>query len=146
MHRLAYASTIALAGLMPAAAQDAPGGKLHIELNNAQTIGDACQLTFVMLNNTDTAIDKSAYNMAVVNADQQVATLITFEFRPLVPGQTKVQQFALPGIACEAIAGLLINDFTTCDTAGGPSTLCETAIEQSTVIPIAFPWNLSVDR
>ncbi|KRA53066.1 hypothetical protein [Devosia sp. Root635] len=145
MHRLAYAATIALASLMPAAAQDTAAGKLHIELNNAQTIDGACQLTFVMLNKTGTTIEKSAYNMAVVNTDQQVATLITFEFRPLVPGQTKVQQFALPGLACEAIAGLLINDFTTCDTAEGPSPLCETAIEQSTATPIAFPWNLAID-
>lgn len=144
MRRLAWACSIVFATLAPAFAQDADTGKLHIQLSNAQTAADACQLTFAMLNQTATTIAKSAYNVAVVNAAQQVATLITFEFRPLVPGQTKVQQFALPGLMCEAIAGLLINDFMTCETDEGPSTLCETAIEQSSVINIEFPWKLTI--
>lgn len=145
MYRLVVAGLMSLAGILPVLAQDEPVGRLHVQLSNAQTIGEACQLTFVMLNETGTPIEDSAYNMAVVNAAQQVATLITFEFRPLVPGQTKVQQFGLPGLACEEIAGLLINDFTTCTTPDGPSTLCEAAIAQSTLTGIAFPWRLTVN-
>ncbi len=145
MRVLSCAGVLLAMSLTPAAAQDAPAGKLFIQLSNAQTIEDTCQLTFAMRNETGVAIDKSAYNMAVVNADQQVTTLITFEFRPLALGQTKVQQFALPGQTCEAIAGLLINDFITCDTPEGASPVCETAIDQSTRTGIAFPWELSIN-
>lgn len=145
MRKHIYTGALALALLSSAQAQDVAAGKLYVQLSNAQTMADTCQLTFAMRNDTGMAIDKSAYNMAVVNADQQVTTLITFEFRPLASGQTKVQQFALPGQACEQIAGLLINDFITCETAGGPSPICETAIDQSTRTAIAFPWELSIN-
>lgn len=145
MRVLSCAGLLAVTLLGPAAAQEAGGGKLFIQLSNAQTIEDTCQLTFAMRNETGVAIDKSAYNMAVVNADQQVTTLITFEFRPLAVGQTKVQQFALPDQTCEAIAGLLINDFVTCETPEGPSPVCETGIDQSTRTDIAFPWELSIN-
>ena len=145
MRKYVYAGALTLVLLASAQAQDTIAGKLYVQLSNAQTMADTCQLTFAMRNDTGVAIDKSAYNMAVVNADQQVTTLITFEFRPLAAGQTKVQQFALPGQACEQIAGLLINDFITCETAGGPSPICETAIDQSTRTSIAFPWELSIN-
>lgn len=145
MRVVSCAAFMLAAVLGPASAQDAPTGKLFIQLSNAQTIEETCQLTFAMRNETGSAIDKSAYNMAVVNADQQVTTLVTFEFRPLAVGQTKVQQFALPDQTCEAIAGLLINDFITCETPDGPSPLCESAIDQSTRTTIAFPWELSIN-
>lgn len=145
--RVLICAGVVTAGLLgPLSAQEAPtDGQLYVQLSNAQTMADTCQLTFAMRNDTGTAIDKSAYNMAVINTDQQVTTLITFEFRPLGAGQTKVQQFALPGQTCEQIAGLLINDFVTCDTPDGPSTVCEAGIDQSTRTNIAFPWELGIN-
>lgn len=125
--------------------QTGKAGTLFVQLNNAQTMEGGCQLTFALKNDTGTDIKKSSYNMAVINAQQQVSTLITFEFRPLVSGQTKFQQFGLPGEACEQISGLLINDFVECTTADGASPICESSIEQSTLTAIAFPWELVVN-
>ncbi len=126
-------------------AQDVTAGKLYMQLNNAQTVAEGCQLTFALRNDTGTAIERSAYNMAVVDGQQQVSTLITFEFRALPVGQTKVQQFAMAGDGCEQIAGLVINDFVECATPDGPSPLCESAIEQSSKTTIAFPWELQIN-
>jgi hypothetical protein len=128
-----------------AVAQDEPpaGGKLLFQLNNAQTVEGACQLTFVIKNDTGTAIEKSSYNMAIVNAQGQVSTLITFEFRPLPVGRTKVQQFNLAGQPCDNISAISINEFVECLGGDGAQLpVCENDIEQSTKTDIQFPWEL----
>jgi hypothetical protein len=118
-------------------------GKLLFQLNNAQTVSGDCQVTFAIRNNTAAAIDKSAYKMAIVDANGQVTTLITFEFLPLPVGKTKVQQFSLTGQACESISAMSINDFSACVTAEAPtSPVCEQAIELSNKTKIQFPWEL----
>ena len=138
---------------MPAAlAQDttASSQRLIFQLNNAQTLDTTCQLTFVLKNDTGTEIKKSSYLMAIVNAEGQVSTLITFEFRPLQVGRTKVQQFGLSNQPCETISAISINEFTAClgpddqPIAGSDATrsLCEEAIVQSNKTKIQFPWEL----
>lgn len=118
-------------------------GPLAFQLNNAQTVEGSCQLTFVVQNDTGSAIEKSSYNMAIVNAEGLVTMLITFEFRPLPAGRPKVQQFGLAGQPCEDISAISINEFVECTTAGGvASTLCEEAITQSSRTAIEFPWEL----
>lgn len=129
----------------PALAQDAPAatGKLLFQLNNAQTVEGGCQLTFVIKNDTGTQIEKSSYNMAIVNAEGQVATLITFEFRPLPVGRTKVQQFGLAGQPCDSISAISINEFVEClGSDGTASPVCEADIAQSSKTTIQFPWEL----
>jgi hypothetical protein len=141
---LAVACALGL-GAAPALAQDTAEvtGKLLFQLNNAQTVNGDCQLTFAIRNNTEATIDKSAYKMAIVDANGQVTTLITFEFLPLPVGKTKVQQFGLTGQACETISAMSINDFSACVTADAPaSPVCEQAIELSNKTAIQFPWEL----
>lgn len=124
-------------------AQDAAAPRLIFQLNNAQTVESGCQLTFVIKNDTGTEIKKSSYNMAIVNSDGQVATLVTFEFRPLPVGRTKVQQFGLAGQTCESISAISINEFVDClDTNDQPLTVCEANIVQSSKVNIQFPWEL----
>lgn len=137
--------------VVPAVAQegdspaDAPAGALYFQLNNAQTVGTDCQLTFVVRNETGEAISRSAYNMAIVDGGGQVSTLITFEFLPLPAGETKVQQFALAGQSCQDLSGLLINEVVTCETPAGKSELCAADLRQSSKVDVAFPWDLEVD-
>ncbi len=132
---------------LPAAAQETPaapaGGQLLFQLNNAQTVEGGCQLTFVIKNDTGVQIDKSSYNMAIVNASGQVSTLITFEFRPLPVGRTKVQQFGLAGQPCDNISAISINEFVEClGSDGAASPVCEADIVQSSKTTIQFPWEL----
>lgn len=132
---------------VPAGAQEAvtPPGALYFQLNNAQTVGADCQLTFVVRNETGEAITRSAYNMAIIDDAGQVSTLITFEFLPLPAGETKVQQFALAGQSCETLSGLLVNEVVTCETPSGKSQLCAADLRQSSRVDVAFPWDLDVD-
>lgn len=137
---LALAPYAALAQDTPAAAPAAPGA-LAFQLNKAETREGSCQLTFVIQNNTGVVIEKSIYNIAIVDSDGAVSQLVNIEFRPLPVGRPKVQGFGIAGIPCENISAISINEFGECTTANGPSDVCETAITQSSRIPIEFPWD-----
>lgn len=141
-HAAAYAASLVL--FVPLAiAQEAPTPRLVFQLNNAETVESGCQLTFVIKNDTGVSIKKSSYNMAIVNSNGQVTTLVTFEFRPVEVGRTKVQQFGLPGQTCEDISAISINEFVDCiDEKDQPTGVCEDAIVQSTKTSIQFPWEL----
>lgn len=134
----------ALAG--PALAQEATPlpPALLFQLNNAQTVDNACQLTFVVQNNTGIAIAKSSYSMSVVDGAGQVRMLITFEFGPFPMSRPKVQQFALADLACADISAISINEFVSCTDAGGADLMvCESALKASSLVPgIQFPWSL----
>ncbi len=145
---LAALFSFALVPAVPAVAQEAPAAEagassLMFQLNNALTVDGSCQLTFVIKNDTATAIEKSSYNMVIVDAEGRVSTLITFEFRPLEVGRTKVQQFALQGQPCESISAISINEFVECTGPDGAAlTVCEDSIAQSSRTTIQFPWEL----
>jgi archaellin len=146
------ALAMGLSGTLQVVAQETPaattetattGDSLRFELNKAETVEGACQLTFVVQNNTGTVINASSYNMAIIDSQGQVSTLITFEFRPLTLGRPKVQAFGLAGIPCENISAISINEFVSCDTGDGTlSALCEEKIEESSRTSIEFPWEL----
>ncbi len=136
-----------LAGAVPAAAQEAaaPANKgLIFQLNNAQTDKGNCQLFFVIENNTDTAVESSSYDIAIVDADGRISSVTKFGFHAFPVGVTKVERFVLSEQACDRISGLLINDVKECLAADGTQlTVCRDQMEQSTKTAIAFPWGLS---
>lgn len=141
---LTFGTLATLAQETPApVAPSEPSGPLAFQLNKAETREGSCQLTFVVQNDTGTVIQKSIYNIAIVDADGAVSQLVNIEFRPLPVGRPKVQGFGIPGVPCENISAISINEFNECTTdTGDASTLCEDAITQSSRIPIEFPWTL----
>lgn len=146
--RIAVAAAALL--LVPATAfsQDsapasAPQGALAFQLNKAETREGSCQLTFVIQNNTGVVIQKSIYNIAIVDTDGAISQLVNIELRPLPVGRPKVQGFGIAGVPCESISAISINEFSECTTKdGSASDVCETAITQSSRISIEFPWVL----
>jgi hypothetical protein len=145
-------SAVLVLGALPVAAQEAAatpaapaaaGGQLLFQLNNAQTVEGGCQLTFAIRNDTGAEIDKSSYNMAIINPDGQVSTLITFEFKPFPLGKTRFQQFSLSGQPCDSISGIAINDFSECTGKDGAALpVCEENMAESSKTSIQFPWEL----
>jgi hypothetical protein len=145
--RIAVAAAVLALAPWAAIAQDtttdSAGGRLAFQLNKAETKEGSCQLTFVIQNNTGTVIQKSIYNIAIVDTDGAISQLVNIEFRPLPVGRPKVQGFGIAGVPCENISAISINEFTECTTEDGTaSDVCETAITQSSRIPIEFPWTL----
>lgn len=145
--RIAAAAAVLALAPWAALAQDTPTtapaaqGALAFQLNKAETREGSCQLTFVIQNNTGVVIEKSIYNIAIVDSDGEISQLVNIEFRPLPVGRPKVQGFGIAGVPCENISAISINEFTECTTDdGSASDVCETAITQSSRIPIEFPW------
>ena len=100
----------------PAATAVSAAGPLAFQLNKAETREGSCQLTFVVQNDTGTVIEKSIYNIAIVDTDGAVSQLVNIEFRPLPVGRPKVQGFGIAGVPCENISAISINEFNECTT------------------------------
>lgn len=127
-----------LSATAPAMAQQS--GDLTFQLNNATTESGACQLTFVIINNTGVNIEESWYNVAYADKDGKVST-VTLKFQPLPTGKPRVMQFALTGQPCETLAGLFINSVNKCVGADGSDlTVCDDKYTESSRVDIQFPW------
>src|SRR5690606_24841747 len=87
---------------------EAAPGPLAFQLNKAETREGSCQLTFVVQNSTGTVIEKSVYNIAIVDTEGAVAQLVNIEFRELPLGRPKVQGFGIAGVPCENISAISI--------------------------------------
>jgi len=131
--------TFALGGV-PALAQDAPQG-INLELNAAaDTTAGACRLTYVASNQSDTALDRTAYEVAVFDADGVVTRLLVLEFGVLVEGKTKILQFDLADTPCNAISRIVVNDAAGCTEAGGTenAALCMQGLSAASRTAIQF--------
>ncbi|WP_170411389.1 hypothetical protein [Ruegeria atlantica] len=102
---------------------------LQIELNTVQDVENACRLTFVVENQTGTAIDEASFETVIFDASGSVVRLSLFNFRDLPVDRPRVRQFDLPGMGCIAVGRALINGTNTCKVAGAESSICEDGLK-----------------
>lgn len=124
----------------PALAQDA-AQQFTLELNAAaETDTGSCRLTYVASNQTDTALDRTAYEVAVFDAQGVVTRLLVLEFGALVEGKTKILQFDLSSTSCGSISRIVVNDVAGCTVAGGSeeSGVCMANLAASSRTAIQF--------
>ncbi len=135
-------SFIALSLLFPATgfAQEA-ASQFTLELNAAaETEGGGCRLTYVASNRSDEALGRTAYEVAVFNAEGVVQRLLVLEFGELVSGKTKVLQFDLAGSPCASISRIVVNSVAACTLAetSAPSDICFDSLAASSRTAIQF--------
>lgn len=99
-------------------------GTFELELNTAADAAEVCRLTFVATNNTSVALTQTSYEMALFGKDDVYAMSVIFEFGELPLGKTRVVQFDLPDMKCEAVTRILVNNPDKCETAEGGSDIC----------------------
>lgn len=130
--------TAALIGFgMPVLAQEPPA--FTLELNGAaETDTGSCRLTYVASNQTGTELQRTAYEVAVFDADGAVTRLLVLEFGNLIDGKTKVLQFDLSGTPCPAISRIIVNDAAACAVDGAESGVCMQALTASSRTAIQF--------
>jgi hypothetical protein len=133
---------LAVALMLPAMgfAQDA-GPSFKLELNKAEdTDAGSCRLTYVAHNDSETALDRTEYEVAIFDAEGEVSRLLVLKFGALVEGKTRVLQFELPGTTCDGISRIVINTSSACiDAATGQQTdFCSTALKPSSRTAIQF--------
>ncbi|MCG7521163.1 hypothetical protein [Ruegeria sp. Ofav3-42] len=108
--------------------EDATAGLL-LELNTVQDVGQACRLTFVVENQTGTAIDEASFETVIFDASGSVVSLSLFNFRDLPADRPRVRQFDLPGMECSSVGRALINGTNTCVVAGSDSSVCDDGLK-----------------
>lgn len=130
-----------LLSLALASTASAQTGNFEIELNTSEDVAEACRLTFVATNNTGVALTKTAYEVAVFNAEGVMSQLVVLEFGELPLGKTRVLQFDLPAQKCEGLSRLLVNGQDACESAEGKHDICMKALSASSRIQ-SIPFGL----
>lgn len=118
----------AIVSTLPVAAQaqsanDTPG--LVVELNATEDVEGACHLTFLVENETATAIDTANYQVVIFDAAGVFERFTLFGFRDLPAERPRVRQFDVRDIACENLGRVLINGLSGCTVGGADSDICD---------------------
>jgi len=127
LRTLSFSAAFACGALAPGAVSaqsNAAGGSFMLELNNAQTEGQGCRLTYVATNESGMDIEEIGYEVAVFDTEGVVDRLLILEFGRLADGRTKVVQFDLTEAGCEGISRLLVNGVAACTAADGSEPDC----------------------
>lgn len=111
--------------LSAAAAQEAVATKgLDVELNALASSQKGCLFTFVAANGFAQNVSKVSFEFVIFNDKGTVERLALLDFRDLPAGKSKVRQFDVPGIKCETVKNLLINDAPVCEGEGLEKSRC----------------------
>lgn len=116
----------------PVAAQTGAPPTLGIELNALEQVQNACRLVFVARNGMGADIDGLVLEAVTFDATGGVMQISLFDFATVPAGKTRVRQFDLPDVACEAVGSILVNGIRSCE---GPAD-CATALTVSSRTPV----------
>lgn len=141
-------SALVLAGLaaLPARSQEpaaSDAGRIVLELNNVTDTDDgACRMTFVALNNSETTLAGTGWQVGVFDAQGIVRSILSLEFGALPISKTKIVLFDLPGRGCADISRVVVNDVTLCQpevaAAETPDPICLEALTTRSRTEIDF--------
>lgn len=133
---------LALAGtLVCTSVAQAQTGNFELELNTSVDAPDGCQLTFVATNNTDVALTKASFEVAVFNAEGLASSLFVFEFGELPLNKTRVVVFSMPSVNCPDVSRLLVNRQDECESEKGAEQVCMKSLNASSRVQ-SIPFGL----
>lgn len=140
---LAASGLFAAASSVSAFAQDANSAapasaahKLTVELNALAPSQKGCMMTFVAENDMATPINKISFELAFFNDKNAVDRVIVLDFRDLPLGKKRVRQFDMPGVKCETVSRIIINDTPVCD--GPAAGECKAALATRSQASVPF--------
>ena len=115
------------------AASPATAGPIRLELNALQPVEDACQIVFVVQNDSGADLDRLVLEAVLFDTEGQVAALTLFDLRELPAARMRVRSFRMAGLACDGLARLLVNGIDSC-APEGPACAAPLALE--TRVPV----------
>ena len=138
---LAVSGLFAAASSVSAFAQDANAAapvsaahRLTVELNALAPSQKGCMMTFGAENDMATPINKISFELAFFNEKNAVDRVSVLDFRDLPLSKKRVRQFDMPGVKCETVSRIIINDTPGCDgTAAGECKAALTTRSQTSV-------------
>jgi len=139
---LVTSGLLAAASCVPAFAQDASvapataARKLNVELNALAPSQKGCMMTFVAENDMAAPINKISFELAFFNDKNAVDRVTVLDFRDLPLGKKRVRQFDMPGVKCETVSRIIINDTPVCD--GPAAGECKAALTTRSQTSVPF--------
>lgn len=100
--------------VIPSATRAQSEPSLSIELNDMSTVGEACRVTFLIRNGLESAISDLAFELVLFGKDSRILRLVSVSAGRLPLGKSRVRQFDLKGVRCDAVGRVLLNDITRC--------------------------------
>ena len=111
----------------PSAAQTSSAGTassqaVDVELNKMTTVANACRAYLVTQNLTNRSFDSFKLDVVMFNNNGIVAKRLAVQLGPMPAGKTSLKVFDIPGLTCQKIGQLLLNNVLQCtvDTGKGP--------------------------
>lgn len=144
MYRSAKIVLALLALAAPAtAAQAAAEPVLVLELNRAEPLpapAEGCRLWMLLGNDAPGAAAIAALRLDLVafGLDGLIARRVAVELGPVGAGRTMVRLFDLPGLPCERMGRLLINDVLACRIGGQDATNCADRLRPANRTAVRF--------
>ncbi|WP_342104989.1 Tat pathway signal protein [Methylobacterium sp. SI9] len=137
---------VALSALLvvSALAQDASekagekAGPLKLQLNKVETAGEACRITMVIDNTKGTSLKSYKVDLFAFDTDGVAQKRVAVELGPLPPRKTVVKIFDFPGIACNKVGRVLLNDVLSCDGGDAAREACLERTETDSKAGIPF--------
>ena len=141
---VAAGGLFAMASCVPAFAEDAVAAqapatdaqKLNVELNALAPSQKGCMMTFVAENDLATPINKISFELAFFNDKNAVDRVTVLDFRDLPVGKKRVRQFDMPGVKCESVSRIIVNDTPVCD--GPAAGACKAALMTRSQLSVPF--------
>lgn len=124
MHAGATLSILALAFGVPVQAEEAvadaskaPASEkvLAVELNALVPSQKGCLMTFVARNGMEVPVAKVSFELAFFNRESAVDRITVLDFRDLPVAKVRVRQFDMPGVQCDSVTRIIVNDTPVCD-------------------------------
>ncbi len=140
----AVSALFAAACCIPGFAQDAnvtavPASathKLTVELNALTPSQKGCMMTFVAENGMAMPINKISFELAFFNDKNAVDRVTVLDFRDLPLGKKRVRQFDMPGVKCDTVSRIIVNDTPVCD--GPAAGECKAALTTRSQTSVPF--------
>ena len=92
---------------------------LSIQLNKLEPVDGGCRIYFVIENRSEAAYDELTVDLVTFDPSGIVGQRLLVELGPLRAAKTSVSSFDFAALDCAAIDRILVNDVTSCLTAGG---------------------------
>lgn len=131
-HRLAIAGLAGAMALTTATPAQETAGGLLLELNALQSSESGCRVTFLATNNLGRPLSKAGFEVALFDAEGAIDRLVSLDFKALANGKTKVLQFELQDLQCDAVSRILVNDVGACEGEGLAPDACLARLATST--------------
>ncbi|MEP3047987.1 MAG: hypothetical protein ABJL55_19615 [Roseibium sp.] len=138
MKRSLIASMVAVGCLAANPAFSQPKEVISIQLNTAETAGEACRLTFVIQNKLASPVEALGLDLVMFNKSEGVSSYAAVDFGAMPSGKTVVRQYDVGQGSCGDISRVLLNEVRACQVNSASVPDCLTKLEITSRSEIDF--------